>query len=357
MIRRELKLRLSKTQEAKLEEYLWYGTGIYNWAIKKIEHDAQGGIYYSEMEFQNLLAYHSRKMGMPSHMMQALLSQAHNSWQRCFKKIAKKPRLKGQRNKLKALPLPDPFKSPSNNKITIPSLKSVRYIKQELPEGKIKNGTLIKRASGWYLSLVIDALPNIATKYKHKGDNEIGIDPGFSSLINISDGEKVAHPREFEADQKRLAQAQRGHDKKLASRIHERIKNRKKDRNHKLSRRLVEENSLIAFSKDNIKGIAKRFGKSVQSSNHYQLRQFLNYKSSICGVEYVEVNGAFSTKTCSACGEIADSSVFPKGLAGLKVREWVCKNCGSSHDRDTNASINTLISALGRSVEVVNHVT
>jgi transposase len=351
MIRREIKLKLTSKQTQKIEEWLWFGTGVYNWAIKKIEQDYKDGIYYSEMEFQNLLANHSKKMGMPSHSIQGLLLQAHNSWDRCFKKIGKKPRFKGKRNKLSSIPFPDPFGNPLGNKIKVPGLKLIRFNKQILPEGKIKNGRIIKRASGWYLSLVIDAEPNIQKTYIDKGNRVIGIDPGFSTLITTSDGEKIDHPKEFNQHQARLGQAQRGWNKKLSARINERVKNRKKDRNHKLSRRLVEECDFIAFSKDNIKGIAKRFGKSVQNSNHYQLRNMIEYKGSACRVDYKEVNGYGSTKTCAPCGEVADISVFPKGLSGLKVRDWVCKSCGSFNDRDINAAINTLNSALGSNVE------
>jgi transposase len=89
------------------------------------------------------------------------------------------------------------------------------------------------------------------------GLGQIGIDPGFSNLLTTSDGEIIEHPRELEASAERLAQAQRGPNQELAARIQERAANRKRDRNHKLSCRLVAENILIAFSKDNIKGMAK----------------------------------------------------------------------------------------------------
>src|SRR5208283_2760851 len=114
--------------------------------------------------------------------------------------------------------------------------------------------------------------------------------------------------------------------------------NCKKDRNHKLTTRLVSENVLIVWSKDNIKGIAKRFGKSVASSAHAQIRRMLAYKSPISGTQFIETDSKFSTKTCSECG----SKTGPSGLAGLSVRSWVCRDCGASHDRDVNAAINTL---------------
>ena len=36
----------------------------------------------------------------------------------------------------------------------------MRFHKQGIPEGKIKSGRIVKRASGWYLCLFIDAPPN-----------------------------------------------------------------------------------------------------------------------------------------------------------------------------------------------------
>jgi len=347
MIQRQIKLRLKPKQEALLNDWLWQCTGLFNWAIRKIELDAQGGVYYTKQGFQNILAGHSRKMGMPSHTMQAMLTQAYIGWQRCFKKLAKKPRLKGMRNKLNSIPFPDPLKQPVQNKIKVPGLGQVRFHKQSLPDGKIKCGRIIKRASGWYLALTIDAEPNIKHTFKAKNNRVVGIDPGFKDVIALSDGEKKKATLEYNQGLQRLAQAQRGHDKKLVARLHERIANRKKDRNHKLSRHLVETCELIAFSKDNIKGIQRKFGKSVANANIYQLRQMIDYKSSSCDRRYVEVDGKYSTMTCSACG----SRTGPTGIAGLRVRYWTC-GCGTKHDRDINAAINTLNTAVGSTVEL-----
>jgi len=134
MIVRTLKLKLTKTQETQLNQWLWNLTGVYNWAIKKIEHDAQDGIYHSAFAFVNLTANHSKQMEIPSHTLQGVSSQAYNAWQRCFKKVAKKPHLKGFRNKLTSIPFPDPPKQPKDNRIGIPGIGKVRYYKQELPE-------------------------------------------------------------------------------------------------------------------------------------------------------------------------------------------------------------------------------
>jgi putative transposase len=348
MIQAQLKLRLNNVQEARLVGWLWNLTSVWNWAVRKIELDAKDKIYYTPKGFQNLLANHGEKLKIPSHTLQGILSQAHMSWSRCFKKVAKKPRFKGVRNKLNSIPFPDPIKPPKGNHIGIPGLGKVRFHKQELPEGKIKCGRIVRRASGWYLCLFIATDRDPIERKEH---GKVGIDPGFKYLLTIAalDGqyEKVAHPRELEATEHRLAQAQRGHDKKLAARLHERRANQVKDRNHKLSLRLVQENVVIRFSNDNHKGVARKFGKSVSSSSHYQLRQMLAYKSRSGGTQYDEPDSKFSTKTCSDCGSLSG----PTGWSGLAVRQWRCSECGTLHDRDVNAARNTLFAGVGTTHE------
>ena len=142
--------------------------------------------------------------------------------------------------------------------------------------------------------------------------------------MTLSTGEIIEHPREFAATQNRLGQAQRGSKRKLAARLHERIKNQRKDRNHKLSRRLVAEFTTICLLKDSHRAIAKKFGKSVSDSAHGRLRQMLAYKSLIGGTQLVFPENRNSTRACSTCGALTG----PTGLAGLKVRQWTCGVCG-----------------------------
>lgn len=339
MITRQLKIRPTINQEKILNDWLWSLTGIWNWSVRKIDQDGQGGIYYSRMNFQNILTSHGRKIGIPSHVIQGILSDAWTAWQRCYKGVSRKPKLKGIHNRLCSIPFPDPIKSPDGNRIRMPGLKSVRFHKQDIPEGKIKCGRLAKKASGWYLTLFIDAEP---MAIPHVGNGIIGIDPGFKHLLTLSTGEKIDHPREMEQTANRLAQAQRGRDRRLAAKLQEKIARQRRDRNHKLSRKLVSENELIVWSKDNHQSIAKTFGKSVTSSGHGQLREMLSSKMPTSGRQFIEVSSNNSTRTCSECGSLAG----PTGLAGLSVREWTCA-CGAHHDRDINAAINTLIAGAG----------
>lgn len=342
MIQAQLKLRLRPAQERRFDRWLWHLTGVYNWALRKIEQDAKEGIYHSFFDLRAMLNGHGSRVGIPNAVMGWTAGTAHLAWRRYFKKFARRPKLKGRRNKLNSIPFfrDDTVRVDTPTKAWLSGVGSVSFHKQDIPAGKIKIARLVKRASGWYLCLVIDGEP---APIPILANDSVGIDPGFSSLLTLSTGEKIEHPRELHASAERLAQANRGRRKHLKARIEERIKNQRKDRNHKISRRLVSENALIAWSADNSHAIARWFGKSVAAAAHSELRRLLAYKSSFCGRQYVEVPNRNSTRGCSTCGQLTG----PTGWAGLQVRHWTCSGCGASHDRDINAAINTLVAGAG----------
>lgn len=348
MLVREIKLKPNKSQTAKLEEWLWCLTGVYNWVSRKIELDAKDKLYYRKLKLQNGLPNVSKKIGIPSHTIQATILQAYSAWDRCFKKVSKQPKLKSVHNKLRSICFPDMLKRSriSNNRISLPGIKEIRYFKQGLPEGTIKQARIVRRASGWYCQLVIDTVYTFPVK---EITYPVGIDTGFKDLAILSNGDKFSNHREFVKGQKRLAQAQRGKRRKLVGRLYERISNRREDYNHKVSRKIVENFSEIYITNDNLRGQAKIFGKSVYDAGISQLRQFISYKSGIHSRKCVLVDSKNTTLTCSNCG----AKTGPTGLSGLKVRTWGCRACGAQHDRDVNAAKVVLKAGLGRSLGVL----
>jgi transposase len=348
MLVRELKLKPTKQQTNQLEEWLWCLTGIYNWAIRKIELDANDRIYHTRFDLQNSLAGVSKKTNIPSHTIQANILQAYNAWDRCFKKLAKKPKLKSTHNKLRSICFPDELKINriKGNKISLPNIKEICFYKQTIPVGKIKQARIIKRASGWYCQLCIDFVYTFSIKNTNA---VVGIDTGFKNLATLSNGEKFFNHRNFLKGQTRLAQAQRGNRKKLIERLHERISNRRKDYNHKTSRKIVQNFSEIYITNDSLKKQAKIFGKSITDAGISQLRQFISYKSDNHGRKCVLVDSNHTTMTCSNCG----AKTGPTGLNGLAVRDWECSTCGVQHDRDVNSAKVILNLGLGCNLGVL----
>ena len=351
MIVRELKLRSNKRLESKLDSWLWILTGVYNFGVQKIKHNAANKIYFSKFEFVNLCSGHSTKLEIPSHTIQGTLQRSYNAWERCFRKLAKQPKLKGIRNKLKSIPFPDsiPKSKFTRGKINLPGLGRIRYVKQELPVGKIKQGRLVKRASGWYLQLMIDTTHTFKV---HKTRKKVGIDTGFKYLAVLSDGTKIENPRNFIQGQQRLAQAQRGKRRCLTARLHERISNRRKDYNHKVSKQIVQHYKEIYCTNDKLNRQATRFGKSVGDAGISQLRNFISYKSDNHGRKFVLVDSINTTKTCSKCWSLTG----PTGLNGLSVRSWECSTCGVVHDRDINSAMVVLKIGSGTDLKGVRNV-
>lgn len=347
MIIRELKLKLTKKQEQTFTTWIPILTSIYNWGVRKIELNAKNKIYFSKFDFIDLLVNHSKQLDIPAHTIKGILSIVYISWGRCFKKISKKPKLKSVRNKLNSIPFPDviPRSRIKNNQIRIPGIGWIRHFKQDIPEGKIKQGRIIKRASGWYLQLTIDTKHIFPVK---ETDSKVGIDTGFKTLATLSDGTKFENERNFCKLQKRLAQAQRGKRKKLVGRLSEKIKNKRKDYNHKVSRKIVENYQEIYITKDSLIKQAKKFGKSVTDAGISQLRNFITYKGDVHGRKVKLVDSKFTTMTCSIC----KARTGPTGLSKLAVRDWVCSACGAQHDRDINAACNILNLGLGYNLGV-----
>lgn len=336
MISCTIKLHPTARQARRLDRWLWHLTGVWNWTVRKIELDAVDRRYYTEYDVKALLNGHSRKVGIPAAVIQDAATGAHHAWKSFFTGLRRRPRLKGRRNKLNWIVFRDVSSLKVRGRRIYFSARfgSFRFHKQDIPEGRVKRIRIVRRTSGWYGVLTIDAEP----QHLQAGHGEVGIDPGFASLLTLSSGEKIDRPDELKRTARRLGQAQRGRRRHLTARLNERVGRQRKDRNHKLSRRLVLENRLIAWSKDYHAVIARRFGKSVQSSGHAQLRQMLAYKCRTGGAQFIEVASRNSTRRCSACQALKG----PTGWAGLKVRVWECSACGARHERDVNAAVNTL---------------
>ena len=209
-------------------------------------------------------------------------------------------------------------------------------------EGVVKTCTVRRINGKWFvcLSCVVgpDTLP--------PSSEEVGIDVGLKTFASLSNGENVENPRFFRKDEKALAKAQRKLSKqkrgsrerrkarKVVSRIHERIRNRRHDFVHQTARRLVNRFGVIAVEKLNVKGMVKNhcLAKSISDASWSMFRSVLTGKAERANRLVVAVNPAYTSRRCSGCGDIEKKS--------LSVRTHRCSVCGLVLDRDTNAAVN-----------------
>ncbi|CAB3753684.1 transposase [Burkholderia puraquae] len=114
------------------------------------------------------------------------------------------------------------------------------------------------------------------------------------------------------------------------------------DFQHKLALDLVRRFDYIAAGNVSAAKLARtRMARSVYDASRSSFRNKLRYKAIAHGATFEEVDESGSTQSCSSCGS-KGSTTRPKGIAGLRVREWACSGCGVVHDRDTNAALNIL---------------
>ena len=205
-----------------------------------------------------------------------------------------------------------------------------------LADYELRAGSFSQDSRGrWYLNVVVkvQAKTSAATA-------AVGIDLGLKEAAVTSTGERI-EGRFYRKLEAQLGMAQRAHKKQRVKAIHAKIANQRKDLLHQFSTRLVKNHAAI-FVGDvaSSKLVKTKMAKSTLDAGWASLKTMLEYKSHQAGIVFMEVNEAYSTQTCSCCGVIPASS--PKGRAGLRIREWVCSECGAIHDRDTNAAKNIL---------------
>lgn len=339
----EVRLHPTPAQERALNRYMNRLTGFWNWAISRYRWHLDNRTF-SKYSIDYEIKGHAEKCGLPRAVMVGMARRAFEAWKKVLTKHGKRPHRKGCRNRLLSFDVPSGFAVYlDKRRIRIPGVKQVRFAGL-LPENlvKVRKLTVTKRAKGWYCVCVCEIKEEPRFEC---GREQIGIDPGYKTWLTLSTGEKINIDRSaHDRDLQRMGQAQRARDKRLVSKLHERMTRRIAHRQKEVVNQLCRRASLIAFSADNVRGLQKMFGKSVRLASHAGLRNRIERKCRTGGAQFIAVPSHHSTRTCSACGRLSG----PSGFAGLSVRRWVCSECGTEHERDVNAACNTL--ALGEKV-------
>ncbi|WPB96100.1 RNA-guided endonuclease InsQ/TnpB family protein [Streptomyces malaysiensis] len=204
--------------------------------------------------------------------------------------------------------------------------------------------TVIKDAAGRYFcSFVVDAGPGTLPPTTP----EVGIDLGLGHFAVLSDGTKVHNPRFLRRAGKRLRRAQqvlsrkekgsRNRDKARlkVARAHARVADARREFHHQLSTKLISEHQAIAVEDLAVRGLARtRVAKSVHDAGWSAFVAMLEYKAAKYGRSFYRI-GRFepTSQVCSVCG-------VKDGPKPLHIREWTCRACGTTLDRDINAAVN-----------------
>lgn len=281
-----------------------------------------------------------------SNALQVSLQNLDRAFRNFFEKRAKYPKFKRKHG-------PQSSYHCSSLKITadtikIPKIPAIRANVHREIIGRVKSITITRNAAGkYYASILADDGQEAAAKPACI-TTVAGYDLGLSHYLIGNDGGRVANPRHLvnayrrlRRDSKALSRKKPGSANRRKARIrlaaqHERVANARADFQHKLSRRIIDENQAVIVETLKSANMMKnrRLARHIGDAAWSGFVAKLAYKAESAGVYLVKLDQWFaSSKTCHCCGH-----KMPE--MPLKVRKWTCPGCNAEHDRDINAAIN-----------------
>ena len=302
---------------------------------------------------------HPHWNALPSQAIQQELRRIDAAYDRFFKKLGGRPKIK-KRHKFKSITYPgEAGWSLKNNRITLTFRKwdkgkwrfdKVPYTfhKHRQWHGTMSRITIKRDACGNYWLYIITTYTDfkpLPTTGQSVGETDFGMKDAY---LTLSTSEKIQHPQPLKQSltklrklNKALSRKQKGSGgwwravRELA-RLYRKITNQRKDFHWQLATDLCKAFDTIAIETLNLKGMKKLWGRKVSDLAFYQFVEILKYKC-IKHKRLLKQVGRWTatTKPCSDCG-------FHNETLTLSDRQWICPECGSHHDRDINAAINIL---------------
>jgi putative transposase len=263
------------------------------------------------------------------------------------------------------------WSGPGKERYATLSLSKIGDIKVRLHRpmvGQVKTCTIKRDVNHWFVTFSCEveeeALPPC--------EEAVGIDLGLLHFATLSTGETIENPRLYRKGQKRLKLLQQAKDRKkkgslrrkrtaiALAKAHRKVRNQRKDFQHKAARSLVNRFGLIVFEDLQIinmsqapepkpdpdkegaylpNGASAKAGlnTSILDAGWGAFQQYCVAKAESAGRRVLFVDPYNTSQLCSSCGQIVHKELDER---------WHSCECGTELDRDHNSAITILFRGL-----------
>jgi len=346
----------TKKQGQKLNETLEECRWLFNHLLERrktlCEQEGKSpSLYQQQATFSLLKTERPSLKNVHSQVLQNVAVRVDLAFKAFFRRLREHakdpgyPRFKG-RDRYDSFTFPQSgFSITHDDRVCLSKIGSIKMVYHRPIRGTIKTLTIHKSSTGkWYACFSVACeplrLPDVPS--------QVGIDVGLNTFAMLSTGEEIANPRFFRTEEKALAHVQRKHStlakgtkerrkhRKAVARVHERIAWRRSNFTHQESRKIVNRFGIIAVEDLTINRMIHNhcLAKSIADASWSAFFAQLSAKAEEAGRQFVKVNPAYTSQTCSTCGH--------RHPMPLSERIFACPCCHTHLDRDLNAAKNIL---------------
>ncbi len=216
-------------------------------------------------------------------------------------------------------------------------------------DAAVRRVTIKREGSGRWYAIFGWQVENRKVPEHPRPEEAVGLHPGLVTYLSTGGGEVYEPPKTLARDRRKLAGRQRRLSRKkkgsrrrersrvLVARQHEKIRDRRTDFQHKLSRALVNRYGLIFVNRFDVRSMAsednrKYLNARVADAAWSGLLHMVRFEAEKAGGVYVEVEARNAAQECSGCGEVVHKD--------LSVRVHSCPYCGLTVPCGVNAARN-----------------